>query len=149
MRQYEHLRDVLAAELDVEPGPEAQRLYEEVRARQTSEPELSAELWERVGELRMVAGDTPGAVKAFSLALDFEPEGDAVERLHRQAASALLMRFDAEGAEPHLEAAEALGMTARQRLLLVRLPLAAPVIMAGVRTAAVITVGAATLAAFR
>ncbi len=47
-----------------------------------------------------------------------------------------------------VEAAEALGMTARQRLLQVRLPLAAPVIMAGVRTAAVITVGAATLAAF-
>jgi osmoprotectant transport system permease protein len=45
-------------------------------------------------------------------------------------------------------AAEALGTTARQRLLWVRLPLAAPVIMAGVRTAAVITVGAATLAAF-
>jgi osmoprotectant transport system permease protein len=39
-------------------------------------------------------------------------------------------------------------MTAHQRLLQVRLPLAAPVIMAGVRTAAVITVGAATLAAF-
>ncbi|HKN57666.1 MAG TPA: ABC transporter permease subunit, partial [Gemmatimonadaceae bacterium] len=34
------------------------------------------------------------------------------------------------------------------RLLWVRLPLAAPVIMAGIRTAAVITVGAATLAAF-
>lgn len=47
-----------------------------------------------------------------------------------------------------VEAAEALGMTARQRLLQVRLPLAAPVIMAGVRTAAVIAVGAATLAAF-
>ena len=39
-------------------------------------------------------------------------------------------------------------MTPRQRLLHVRLPLAAPVIMAGVRTAAVITVGATTLAAF-
>jgi osmoprotectant transport system permease protein len=47
-----------------------------------------------------------------------------------------------------VEAAEALGTTAAQRLLLVRLPIAAPVIMAGVRTAAVITVGAATLAAF-
>jgi osmoprotectant transport system permease protein len=47
-----------------------------------------------------------------------------------------------------VEAAEALGMTPRQRLIRVRLPLAAPVIMAGVRTAAVITVGAATLAAF-
>ena len=47
-----------------------------------------------------------------------------------------------------VEAAEALGMTGRQRLLQVRMPLAVPVIMAGVRTAAVITVGAATLAAF-
>lgn len=47
-----------------------------------------------------------------------------------------------------VEAAEALGMTPRQRLVTVRLPLAAPVIMAGVRTAAVITVGATTLAAF-
>ncbi|HEV7705163.1 MAG TPA: glycine betaine ABC transporter substrate-binding protein [Gemmatimonadaceae bacterium] len=47
-----------------------------------------------------------------------------------------------------VEAAEALGMTPWQRLLSVRLPLAAPVIMSGIRTAAVITVGAATLAAF-
>lgn len=47
-----------------------------------------------------------------------------------------------------VEAAEALGATPRQRLLLVRLPLAAPFVMAGIRTAAVITVGAATLAAF-
>ena len=47
-----------------------------------------------------------------------------------------------------VEAAEALGTTSGQRLLWVRLPLAAPVIMGGIRTAAVITVGAATLAAF-
>jgi osmoprotectant transport system permease protein len=47
-----------------------------------------------------------------------------------------------------VSAAEALGTTAWQRLMWVRLPLAAPVIMAGIRTAAVITVGAATLAAF-
>ena len=47
-----------------------------------------------------------------------------------------------------VEAAEALGMTPVQRLVQVRLPLAAPVIMAGIRTAAVITVGTATLAAF-
>lgn len=45
-------------------------------------------------------------------------------------------------------AAEALGMTAAQRLLQVRLPLALPVIVSGVRTSAVLTVGAATLAAF-
>jgi osmoprotectant transport system permease protein len=47
-----------------------------------------------------------------------------------------------------VSAARALGMTRRQLLARVRLPLAAPVIMAGVRTAAVITVGTATLAAF-
>jgi osmoprotectant transport system permease protein len=47
-----------------------------------------------------------------------------------------------------VEAAEALGATPAQRLLWVRLPLAAPIIMSGVRTSAVITVGAATLAAF-
>jgi osmoprotectant transport system permease protein len=45
-------------------------------------------------------------------------------------------------------AARALGMTDMQILRDVRLPLAAPVIMAGVRTAAVIDVGTATLAAF-
>ncbi len=47
-----------------------------------------------------------------------------------------------------VEAARALGMTPGQVLRHVRLPLAAPVIMAGVRTAAVINVGTATLAAF-
>jgi osmoprotectant transport system permease protein len=45
-------------------------------------------------------------------------------------------------------AARALGMTPRQILRYVRLPLAAPLIMAGIRTAAVINVGTATLAAF-
>jgi osmoprotectant transport system permease protein len=45
-------------------------------------------------------------------------------------------------------AAWALGMTPRQVLRHVRLPLAAPIIMAGIRTAAVINVGTATLAAF-
>ena len=45
-------------------------------------------------------------------------------------------------------AARALGMTHAQILRQVRLPLAAPVIMAGIRTAAVIDVGTATLAAF-
>jgi osmoprotectant transport system permease protein len=46
------------------------------------------------------------------------------------------------------DAARALGMTDLQILRQVRLPLAAPVIMAGIRTAAVIDVGTATLAAF-
>lgn len=44
-----------------------------------------------------------------------------------------------------LEAAEGLGMTSRQRLFRVELPLAAPVIIAGIRTATVWVVGSATL----
>jgi osmoprotectant transport system permease protein len=47
-----------------------------------------------------------------------------------------------------VEAARALGMSDSQVLRHVRLPLAAPAIMAGVRTSAVIAVGTATLAAF-
>ena len=47
-----------------------------------------------------------------------------------------------------VQAATALGMTESQVLRRVRLPLAVPTIMAGVRTAGVITVGTATLAAF-
>lgn len=53
-----------------------------------------------------------------------------------------------DAAPDAVEAARALGMTQRQVLRYVRMPLAAPVIMAGVRTAAVIAVGTATLAAF-
>ena len=45
-----------------------------------------------------------------------------------------------------IEAARGVGMTERQRLFMVELPLAGPVMMAGVRTAAVWTIGAATLA---
>ena len=44
------------------------------------------------------------------------------------------------------EAADAMGMTLSQKLWQVELPLAAPVMMAGLRTAAVWTIGAATLA---
>jgi osmoprotectant transport system permease protein len=44
-----------------------------------------------------------------------------------------------------IEAADAIGMTPGQRLWLVEAPLVAPVLMAGIRTAAVWTIGAATL----
>jgi osmoprotectant transport system permease protein len=47
-----------------------------------------------------------------------------------------------------VDAAVALGMTPHQVLTWVQVPLAVPVIMAGVRTAAVTSVGTATLAAF-
>lgn len=44
-----------------------------------------------------------------------------------------------------IEAADGVGMTAGQKLRLVEAPLVAPVLMAGIRTAAVWTIGAATL----
>lgn len=47
-----------------------------------------------------------------------------------------------------LEAADGIGLTRRQRLFHVELPLASPVILAGIRTSAVINIGTATLAAF-
>jgi osmoprotectant transport system permease protein len=46
-----------------------------------------------------------------------------------------------------LEAAEAMGMTQSQILWRVRLPLARAVILAGIRTATIITIGVATIAA--
>ena len=46
-----------------------------------------------------------------------------------------------------LEAAEGMGYTRRQRLLRVELPLAVPLIMAGIRLASVTTIGLATVAA--
>jgi osmoprotectant transport system permease protein len=46
-----------------------------------------------------------------------------------------------------LEAAEAMGMTSTQILFRVRLPLALSIILAGIRTATVITIGVATIAA--
>ncbi len=54
-----------------------------------------------------------------------------------------------EGVSPQaLEAAKGLGFTQRQSLWMVELPLAMPVIVAGIRTAAVINVGVATLSAY-
>jgi len=48
---------------------------------------------------------------------------------------------------PVREAAVAMGLTSSQLLRMVELPLASPVILAGIRTAVVITIGVATIAA--
>lgn len=54
-----------------------------------------------------------------------------------------------DGISPEIiEAAHGMGFTDRQRLWMVEMPLALPVIVAGIRTAAVIGVGIATLSAF-
>jgi osmoprotectant transport system permease protein len=46
------------------------------------------------------------------------------------------------------QAAMALGLRTRERMLLIELPLALPSILAGINTSAVINVGTATIAAF-
>ena len=52
------------------------------------------------------------------------------------------------GVDPSVvESATAMGMTGRQRLFRVELPLAAPTVLAGIRIAAVTTIGTATIAA--
>jgi DNA-binding SARP family transcriptional activator len=117
LRQYELLDDALQRE----PGAEAQRLYQEVRARDTSEPELSSELWERVGELRTVSGDAAGAVAAFQRAIDEADSNAAVARIHRKTAGAWLAQHDAAQAEEHLAAAEALATDPAERARLVAL----------------------------
>ncbi|MGD9040603.1 MAG: glycine betaine ABC transporter substrate-binding protein, partial [Desulfobacteraceae bacterium] len=54
-----------------------------------------------------------------------------------------------EGVPPEVtEAARGMGMTEYQEFKMVRIPLATPVIVAGIRTAAVVSVGIATLSAF-
>jgi DNA-binding SARP family transcriptional activator len=105
----------LSAELGTEPSPETQRLYEEIRAKQTAEPELSAELWERVADLRVVSGDTAGAAKAFAAALDGVGSPEAASRMRRKTAGAWLMQHDAEQAELHLRAAESLAPDPAER----------------------------------
>ena len=103
LREYRRLDESLA-ELGVEPSPSTQRLYEEVRSGGASEPQLSAQLWERVGDLRLLAGDTRGAARAFGSALTASVGDSAC--LHRKIAGAWLMEQAPDVADVHLDAAE-------------------------------------------
>jgi DNA-binding SARP family transcriptional activator len=105
VRQYEQYAQLLDEELGTEPGPDAQRLYEEVRARQSAEPELTAGLWERVGDLRVAAGDAVGAAKAFSESLDAAVDDESRARLERKCAEAWLMQHRPAEAADHVAAA--------------------------------------------
>jgi len=104
LRQYDHLSETLDHELGVEPSAQVQRLREEINARRSDEPELSAELWERVGDLRVLAGDGAGAAKAFTRALTADLTSEAA-RLERKCAEAWLMQHRPDMAAAHVEAA--------------------------------------------
>lgn len=110
LRQYDQLREVLDRELGVEPGARVQRLREEIDARRSEEPELTCELWERVGDLRVLAGDAARAAKAFELALSAARtaggfSGD-MARLERKCGEAWLMQHRPDMAAAHLESAQ-------------------------------------------
>jgi DNA-binding SARP family transcriptional activator len=105
---YERLRRLLADELGAEPSAQTQRLYEEIRANQASDPELDSELWERVGDLRMLAGDATGAVRAFGSALESAAKAEIEAALRMKLAGAWLVQHRPDEAEPHLAKAEQL-----------------------------------------
>lgn len=106
---YERLRDALAAELGALPSLATQRLREEIGAGATPEPEVTAELWAQIGDLRMRAGDLVGAEMAFESAIaSSEPGADAMPTLHLSAARAYLAGHEAKRAEAHVDEAELL-----------------------------------------
>ena len=118
--QYEQLVRLLDEELGTEPGPDTQRLYEEIRARRAGEPELSADLWERVGDLRVLSGDAVGAAKAFGQALAAGGAAESTAPIERKCAEAWLMQHRPDMAGPHLDAAEALASEPAERGRLLR-----------------------------
>ncbi len=119
LQAYEQLRRLLDDELGVEPSAETQRLVAEVGARQAIEPELSADLWERVGDLRVISGDAAGAARAYATALDVG--GSATPgRLERKCADAWLMRHRPDAAASHLAVAEVQPVAAGERSRLLR-----------------------------
>jgi DNA-binding SARP family transcriptional activator len=114
LRAYEHLCKVLADELGVEPAPATQRLAEEIRARQSREPDLTADLWERVGDLRVLSGDASGATKAFAKALAADPSG-ATARIEWKCAEAWLVQHRPTEAGACLQRAASAAADAAER----------------------------------
>ncbi|MGW0807662.1 BTAD domain-containing putative transcriptional regulator [Nonomuraea sp. NPDC002799] len=135
LRQFEVLRDLLDGELGIEPGPEAQRLHEEVRARRVPEARHTVMVWQRIGDLRMGSGDATGAVAAYEAALKpayeaaLEPAHGSVPkpasaasdtaRLHRLAAAAYLGEHRPDPAGHHLVRAESATVDPAERARLV------------------------------
>jgi DNA-binding SARP family transcriptional activator len=104
LRQYERLQAVLRRDLDVEPDVATQRLHEEIRSGRPLDADLTTQLWEDIGDLRLLSGDAVGAAQAFSSAAA-TVDGP---RLHRKAAEAHLIEHDVAGAAAHVRRAEAL-----------------------------------------
>jgi len=120
VRQYERLEQLLDEELGTSPGADAQRLCAEIRSRHDAEPELAADLWERVGDLRIIAGDAVGAANAYTQSLAASMDEAARSRVERKCGEAWLMQHRPEEAEPHLEAARNARSDAAEQARLLR-----------------------------
>ena len=106
---YERLRETLAAELGVEPSLPTQQLRGEIGAGTTPAPEVTAQLWAQIGDLRMRACDLAGAEMAFESAIaSSEPDAGALPTLHLRAARAYLEDHEATRADAHVDEAESL-----------------------------------------
>ncbi|MFG1682584.1 BTAD domain-containing putative transcriptional regulator [Nonomuraea sp. NPDC049269] len=119
LRQFDVLRDLLDGELGIEPGPEAQRLHEEVRARKVPEPQHTSVLWQRIGDLRMGSGDATGAIAAYEAALELSTSRPETARLHRLTAAAYLGKHRPDPADHHLVRAESATVDPAERARLV------------------------------
>jgi len=111
LRVYDRLCSELSRELDGEPDVTTQRLHEQIKAGRALEPDLSADLWEQVGDLRMMSGDASGAATAYASALAALHGSPAKLRsavLNRKAAQAHLMQHDTARGHTYLAAAEEL-----------------------------------------
>ena len=103
---YETLREVLATEIGVDPGIETIELYEEIYSRTEGTHGQTAKHWERIGDLRMMAGDGTGALSALRSALDANESDTERSRLERKSAQAVLLTPTPGPAGAHLDAAE-------------------------------------------
>ena len=103
---FKKLRARLDDELGVSTSAAAQSLFEEIRSRHALAVSLEADEWERVGDLRMMAGDATGAATAFQSALA-AADGGAAGRVERKIADAWLMGHRPDRAVAHLDVAEA------------------------------------------
>jgi DNA-binding SARP family transcriptional activator len=120
LRAYERLRTTLDTELSAEPGPEAQRLFEEIRSRSALDPEFAADVWERVGDLRVLSGDAEGAARAFATILESNSSPNVRARVARKCADAWLIRHRPEQAAEHLATAVAQTRDPAERARLLR-----------------------------
>jgi DNA-binding SARP family transcriptional activator/predicted negative regulator of RcsB-dependent stress response len=105
---YERFATTLSEDVGTQPSLETQRLGQEIAAGERLEPEVTAQLWTRIGDLRMRSGDLVGAAAAFESALSAASGTASLAGLHISAARAYLGAHEATRAEHHIDDAESL-----------------------------------------